>query len=271
MVVRDVVGANGVPVLQDQDKIFANVIEETITKPEKAPKTPRVTAANIVLCAPPSATICWRDNGICTAAGRPFLQNLAESVTIFPHTATGGAVIGIESSAAPAALLDCPIGDLLCTRFCALARVKLYWMTPAWSGPIPQGVPAASLLPVETQLLLIEIDNGKEFAVALPLIHDVKFRGSIRPPEKNKHAPGRMILRMESGDEGVCAARFHSAMYLLAGTDPYEILETGVAAAARLSGSAQARIEKVTPPILDEFGTLTNFTCDNSPRILATK
>ena len=42
--------------------------------------------------------------------------------------------------------------QLRCRRFLALARAKLYWMVPCWGGPGTQQ------LPVETQLLLLELE-----------------------------------------------------------------------------------------------------------------
>lgn len=45
-----------------------------------------------------------------------------------------------------------PCSQLRCRRFLALARAKLYWMVPCWGGP------TAEQLPVETQLLLLELE-----------------------------------------------------------------------------------------------------------------
>lgn len=55
----------------------------------------------------------------------------------------------------PTAPLPAPATmQLRCRRFLALARVKLYWMCPAWGT-------AAEQLPVETQLALLELEVGR--------------------------------------------------------------------------------------------------------------
>ena len=48
-----------------------------------------------------------------------------------------------------------------------------------------------------------------------------------------------------------------SALYVAAGTDPFLLIERGVAAAARLSGGAQPLAKKKLPPSLDVFGWCT--------------
>lgn len=49
---------------------------------------------------------------------------------------------------------------------------------------------------------------------------------------------GAITLRMESGDEAVLSKEWGAAMYIGAGSDPYELINQGVAAAAELSGGA---------------------------------
>lgn len=54
-----------------------------------------------------------------------------------------------------------PCSQLRCRRFLALARCKLYWMAPVWGR-------SAQEVPVETQLLLFELEVG-ELVPACPL------------------------------------------------------------------------------------------------------
>ena len=49
-------------------------------------------------------------------------------------------------------------------------------------------------------------------------------------------------MRIESGDEGVVAARWDSALLIAAGWDPYALVDAAVAEAARLSGDHRARV-----------------------------
>ena len=46
-------------------------------------------------------------------------------------------------------------------------------------------------------------------------------------------------------------------MYLAAGTDPYELVDKAVAAAAKLSGTSKARQDKALPEVVDVFGWCT--------------
>lgn len=46
-------------------------------------------------------------------------------------------------------------------------------------------------------------------------------------------------------------------LFVAAGCDPFELVERGVAAAARLSGGAGRSADKEAPPSLDLFGWCT--------------
>ena len=48
-----------------------------------------------------------------------------------------------------------------------------------------------------------------------------------------------------------------NALYLAAGTDPYELVDKAVAAAAKLSGTSKARQDKALPEVVDVFGWCT--------------
>ena len=131
------------------------------------------------------------------------------------------------------------------TRFLALGRTSLWWMTPAWGA-------SAAELPVETQFLLVEVDPGREYALLLPLIDGGAFRATLRP------AGGNWVgLCVESGSPEVTAAAWGGALYAAAGADPFTLLRRGVAAAAARSGGARARADKAVPPSADVFGWCT--------------
>lgn len=187
--------------------------------------------------APPAALVDVQLGQVKQQNGRQAAHGLAANASSL-QTALGD---GLVVNASPALVSM----QLACTRFVALARAKLYWMVPAWGT-------CAGDLPVETQLLLTELADGR-YGLLLPLIDGGSFRGSLRPP-----APGQgdtIKLRMESGDESVTANSFTAALYAAAGVDPFELLDAGVAAAARLSGRvSRPRIEKVVPASLDVFG-----------------
>ena len=62
---------------------------------------------------------------------------------------------------------------------------------------------------------------------------------------------------MESGDDSVLGERWQSGLYVAAGNDPFELVDSAVAAAAAISGDARPRVEKHLPPSLDVFGWCT--------------
>jgi raffinose synthase len=53
---------------------------------------------------------------------------------------------------------------------------------------------------------------------------------------KGKDGSNGLRLRIESGDEGVKASKWDHAVLVAAGHDAYELVDSAVAAAARLSG-----------------------------------
>ena len=169
----------------------------------------------------------------------------------------------------------------------ALSRAKLYWMLPCWGPPQPhvsrrttypppipqdptQGEPPnseelfpspSSDVPVETQLLLLELQVDQEYALLLPLIDTATmFRCSLRPATTWAKIPsprashGSLIIRMESGDEAIRNSTITNALYCISGPDPFKLIDRGVVMAAQLSGTAQPREAKQPPAILDSLG-----------------
>jgi hypothetical protein len=63
--------------------------------------------------------------------------------------------------------------QIVAKRFLACARCKLWWMTPEVGN-------RAKTVPPETQFLLLELEEGKAYALILPLICK-DFRGTLRP------------------------------------------------------------------------------------------
>lgn len=69
--------------------------------------------------------------------------------------------------------------------------------------------------------------------------------------------PEKLLVRIESGDDSVLGERWQSGLYVAAGSDPFELVDSAVAAAAAISGDAKPRTEKHLPPTLDVFGWCT--------------
>ena len=143
-------------------------------------------------------------------------------------------------------------------RFLACARIKVYWMAPEWGS-------AAKDLPPETQFLLLQLSPSGPYAIILPLIDTGKFRATLRPAavraaccswvvdrvrsrsgetswlvclaiRKGKDRSKLMQVRVESGDASVTADRWDNVLLVAAGTDPYDLVDAAVSAAAEISG-----------------------------------
>lgn len=125
-----------------------------------------------------------------TAGSTALLEGLHPEAAVRSDAPSGGCIVGLDlRHAGPSSLFDVCIGrvgraaaarirmravckppqpgaiparprtprpthpQLRCRRFMALSRAKLYWMVPSWGS-------AAGELPVETQLLLLELEVG---------------------------------------------------------------------------------------------------------------
>jgi raffinose synthase len=90
----------------------------------------------------------------------------------------------------------------------------------------------------------------------LPLISQQTFRGTLRPPRKGSPDAAHNIvtLRMESGDDTVASEYFEDAILMMAGREPYALIEAAVTAAAQRSGGARPLREKRLPPNINVFG-----------------
>ena len=67
--------------------------------------------------------------------------------------------------------------QLICQRFLACARCKLWWMTPEWGS-------RALHIPPETQFALFQTAAGGPYTIALPLIDNQTYRGTLRGPKR---------------------------------------------------------------------------------------
>lgn len=63
-----------------------------------------------------------------------------------------------------------------------------------------------------------------------------------------------VTLRMESGDDTVASEYFEDAILMMAGREPYALIEAAVTAAAQRSGGARPLREKRLPPNINVFG-----------------
>ena len=93
-----------------------------------------------------------------------------------------------------------PTVQLRCRRFLALSRAKLYWMVPQWGA-------SAEQVPVETQLLLLELEVRQRRPRQLPcpavepglaglrLLHRSNIFASVAASSGFRQSAGRRWLR----------------------------------------------------------------------------
>ncbi|BDA43643.1 probable galactinol-sucrose galactosyltransferase 2 [Coccomyxa sp. Obi] len=191
-------------------------------------------------------------DGHLSAGGYAFLRDLSPSFSVNTEAApSAGIILGLEASdGRPTSAEETTLGRLACSRFLACARIKIYWMTPEWGS-------RADELPPETQFLLLQLSPTGPYAILLPLIDCAKFRATLRPPRKGKDSSRDVRLRVESGDESVAASHWGGVLLVAAGTDPYDLVDSAVAAAAQLSGGAKPRLSKQQPDFVGSFGWCT--------------
>lgn len=151
------------------------------------------------------------------------------------------------------------------------SRIKRWWMAPSFGT-------SADDVPVETQLLLLEIGAGvfesdsqpmlsifgkdsrvfarKQYAVVVPLIDFERgFRSTLFGKDGGAPAGrGVLALRMESGCANVTTSAVKNAIYVASGNDPYDILEKAYAAISKTTGTFRTRRNKPLPPGIDTFG-----------------
>eukprot|EP00873_Tetraselmis_striata_P002585 jgi/Tetstr1/422849/TSEL_013640.t1 len=199
----------------------------------------------------------YRNGGVRTDTGHTVLGAVTgasklETLTLNDDLSSSwGAVVLGTSSWKDVSMLNMPLGNLFCNRFLALARCKLWWMTPVWGR-------FAKEVPPETQFLLLELEHGGPYAILLPLI-DGAFRATLRPPgpKCRPEQDNTLNIRIESGDLSVESSSWGAALLVAASWDPYALMEEAVTAAAALSGGGRPRTMKELPASLDAFGWCT--------------
>ncbi|XP_022933539.1 probable galactinol--sucrose galactosyltransferase 6 isoform X1 [Cucurbita moschata] len=150
-----------------------------------------------------------------------------------------------------------PLGTLRDVRFMACFRFKLWWMAQKMGDKGKE-------IPLETQFLLLETkdgshlesDDGNEenqiiYTVFLPLIEG-SFRACLQGNGQDE-----LELCLESGDADTKASSFTHALFIHAGTDPFDAIADAVRAVKLHLKTFRLRQEKKLPAIVDYFGWCT--------------
>jgi Raffinose synthase or seed imbibition protein Sip1 len=115
------------------------------------------------------------------------------------------------------------------------------------------------MLSCVTTLLVAHALHAPWAPAHLHMAHNLPDHAHARPSCCRKLEPvsDDLILRVESGDRGVLASHFPSALLVASGRDLFKLIEENVARAAQLSGTAKALTSKTLPDSIEYFGWCT--------------
>ena len=174
-------------------------------------------------------------------AGSILLDRPDPGIAIAPDV-TGSGVFLMAQAAQSSSRLTWNLGTVPgVRRFLACSRDGAWWMVPRTGTTLAQ-------VPVETQFLLLDLEDGDHVLIA-PLV-DEPMRFAL------EGSADGLVLVGETGD-AFRGGRGGLAAYIARGADPYQLAEHGArAVAARLPG-CRLRTDKPLPDLIDGFGWCT--------------
>eukprot|EP01018_Ginkgo_biloba_P037086 Gb_07183 [translate_table: standard] len=175
-----------------------------------------------------------------------FSSVCTSDTSAFPSVAANahkGSFIGIHGENPCSRVLN-PLGKLRDTKFMSIFRFKIWWST-MWLGR------NGSDLQMETQLVLLDIEDLKSYVLILPIIEG-KFRSALHPGSDDN-----IDVAVESGSSLVQALNFESCVYLHTSDNPYDLMREAYTAIRVHLGTFKLLEEKTVPNIIDKFGWCT--------------
>mmetsp|Transcript_36167 Transcript_36167/g.87483 ORF Transcript_36167/g.87483 Transcript_36167/m.87483 type:complete len:925 (+) Transcript_36167:62-2836(+) len=140
------------------------------------------------------------------------------------------------------------LGNLVsCNRMLTCSRLTRYWMGPAFGDH-------AKDVPVETQFMLMEMEENGPYALLLPLV-DGGFRASLEPSKHNKDEL-EIMCYSESG-EAPASSSAMKALYVAVGDDPFELVQRGMQEVSDNLGTFRTLHHKKIPESVNDFGWCT--------------
>jgi raffinose synthase len=190
-------------------------------------------------------------NGSLTCNRQPVLQGIPNAFTLVEDPSGVGVFLklGMESASSR---VHSPLGTVSgMTRFTSLFRDEPFWMRPITGNRLSE-------LKVETQWLLAETTNLS--CVMLVPMFD-----------------GPMVFTLSGRKDGLTltgvtadpqtTARGGVALFVMVGSDPYQMCDAGAKAVMKHLGTGKLRREKPLPDFVDNFGwcTWNSFYRDVTP------
>jgi len=141
------------------------------------------------------------------------------------------------------ARLVLPFGKLAgLKRFTCCFRYDPFWNTPRSGTRISE-------VPVETQYLMAELDNG-QCAVFLPLLAE-PFRAALEGNQEEQ-----LCLVAETGDPAKVGVEV-TGLFVAVGADPYALMESAARSIVARMKTGRLRRDKPVPDFVDYFGWCT--------------
>ncbi|KAJ9184225.1 hypothetical protein P3X46_003972 [Hevea brasiliensis] len=188
-------------------------------------------------------------DGTLTVNGKPALAGVPDNVFLAPLTESQSSAFLGASSTESSSRHVFKLGVVRNVRLLSLFRFKLWWM-------IPRVGDSGSDIPIETQMLLMEVSKGPDngspsYIVFLPVL-DGEFRSSLQGNSSDE-----LELCVESGDPAIVTSESLKAVFVNYGNHPFDLMKESMKILEEQTGTFTVREGKQMPGILDWFGWCT--------------
>lgn len=169
-----------------------------------------------------------------------------DTIAAFPSVALNahkGSFIGFDAENPSSRVLN-SLGKLKDIKFMSIFRFKIWWATML-SGR------NGSDLQIETQLILLHIEDISSYVLILPIIEG-KFRAALHPG-----ADDSIVVGVESGSDLIQGSSFKACVYVHMNDNPFDLMREAYTAMRVHLGTFRLLEEKRVPDIVDRFGWCT--------------
>ncbi|KAI4365008.1 hypothetical protein MLD38_021033 [Melastoma candidum] len=183
--------------------------------------------------------------GVIGVNGNDVVREVPDNIVLTPLT-NSAAYLG-ATSIVEASRHVFKLGVIRDVRLLCLFRFKLWWM-------IPRVGISGSDIPVETQMLLLEINGPQDkpqYLLFLPVL-DGDFRSSFQG-----NSADELELCIESGDPAIVTSQSLKAAFVNYGENPFNLVKESMMILEKEMGTFTLREKKKMPAILDCFGWCT--------------
>ncbi|XP_059438212.1 probable galactinol--sucrose galactosyltransferase 2 [Corylus avellana] len=180
------------------------------------------------------------------------LKEVPDNVVVTPLT-NSSAFVGATSTEATSRHVF-KLGVIEDVRLLSIFRFKMWWMIPRVGN-------SGSDIPIETQMLLLEVREAPDFGASnetatsyiifLPVL-DGDFRSSLQGNSSNE-----LQFCVESGDPAIVTSESLKAVFVNYGNHPFDLINESMKILEKQLGTFTLRETKQMPGMLDWFGWCT--------------